>query len=68
MREGKGEKLQRGREANHERLLKTENKLRVDGEVGERGKWVMGMEEGICWDEHCVLYNLFDNKLYLKIK
>ena len=31
--EGKGEqkKLQRGKEANHKRLLNTENKLRVDG-------------------------------------
>ena len=26
------------------------------GEVGERGKWVMGSEEGTCWDEHWVLY------------
>ena len=26
---------QRGREANHKRLLNTENKLRVDGGVGE---------------------------------
>ena len=34
---------QRGREANHKILLNTENKLRVDGGVGERGKWVMGM-------------------------
>ena len=32
MGEGKGKKkLQRGKEANHKRLLKTENKLRVDG-------------------------------------
>ena len=40
MGEAKGEKkLQRGREANHKRLLKTENKLRVDGgwEGGESG-------------------------------
>ena len=42
MGEGKGEKnsyKQRGREANHKRLLKTENKLRVDGgwEGGEGG-------------------------------
>ena len=28
---------QRGREANHKRLLNTQNKLRVDGEMG-RGK------------------------------
>ena len=25
-------------------------------EGGERGKWVMGIEEGTCWDEHWVLY------------
>ena len=30
---------QKGREANHKRLLNTENKLRVDGGVvGDRGK------------------------------
>ena len=36
---GRGEKSykQRGREANHQRLLNTENKLRVD-EGGEEGK------------------------------
>ena len=35
----------------------------------EEGKWVMGTEEGTCWDEHWVLYgNQFDNKLYLKKK
>ena len=34
--EGKGgKKLQRGREANHKRLLNTENKLKVDGGWGE---------------------------------
>ena len=39
-------------------------KLRVDGGVGESGKWVMGIEEG-AWDEHWVLCgNQFDNKLY----
>ena len=55
---GKGEKSykQRGREANLKRLLSTENTLRVDGGgVGERGKWVVGREEGTCWDEHWVL-------------
>ena len=26
------------------------------GLVGERGKWVMGIEDGICWDEQWVLY------------
>ena len=35
------------------------------GGVEERGKWVMGIEEGTCWDEQWVLYgNQFDNKLY----
>ena len=35
--------------------------------LGERGKWVMGTEEGACWDEHRVLYgNQLDNKLYFK--
>ena len=29
---------QRWREANHKRLLNTENKLKVHGGVGERGK------------------------------
>ena len=54
-REGE-KKLQRGREENPKRPLNTKNKLRVDGGVGERGKWVMGTEEGTCWDEHWVLY------------
>ena len=37
--------------------------------VRERGKWVMGIEEGTYWDEHWVLYgNQFDNKLYIKNK
>ena len=63
---GKNSYKQRGREANHKRLLNTGNKLRVDGEVGERGKWVMGIEEDTCWDEHWVLYvSQLDNKLYL---
>ena len=31
-------KLQRGKEANHKRLLNTENKLRVDGGLGREGK------------------------------
>ena len=48
---GEGEKRKRGREANHKRLLNTEKKLRVF----KRGKWVMGIEEGTCWDEHWVL-------------
>ena len=48
---------QRGREANHKRLLNTENKLRVDGGgAKDRGKQVRGIEEGTCCDEHSVLY------------
>ena len=35
--EGKKKMLRRGKEANHKRLLKTENKLRVDG-GGEGGE------------------------------
>ena len=35
--------------------------------MGERGKWVMGMEEGTCWDEHWVLCgNEFDKKFHIK--
>ena len=48
------------------RLLKTENKLRVDGGWEGGGGWVMGIEEGTFWDEHWVLYgNQFDNKLHI---
>ena len=56
-REGeKNSYKQRGREVSHKRLLNTENKLRVDRVVGEREKWVTGIEEGTCWDEHWVLH------------
>ena len=35
--------------------------------VGGRGKWVMGIEAGTCWDEHWVLYgNQFDNIFHIK--
>ena len=34
--------------------------------MGGRGKLVMGIEEGTCWDEHWVLYgNQFDNKFHI---
>ena len=46
----KKKRLEWEREPKHKRLLKTENKLRVDG------GWEMGIEEGIFWDEHWVLY------------
>ena len=42
MGEGKGKKLQRGREANHKRVLNAENKPRVDG----------GPDEGKVGDGH----------------
>ena len=66
MGEGKGKEKRLEREgAKHKRLLKTEDKLRVDGGVGGKGGWVMGIEEGTCWDEHWVLYgNQFDNKFH----
>ena len=36
------------------------------GGVGGRRRWVMGIEEGTCWDEHGVLYgNQFDNKFHI---
>ena len=35
---GRGKIAQTEREANHKRLLKIENKLRVDGESGGKGK------------------------------
>ena len=32
---------------------------------GGEGKWVMGIEESTCWDEHWVLHvSQFDNKLH----
>ena len=34
--------------------------------MGEKGKWVMGIEEGTCWHEHWVSFgNQSDNKLYI---
>ena len=57
MREGKEKKIVSEREANHKRLLNTENKLRVAVGVLGGGGWdkrVMGIKEGT-WDEHWVL-------------
>ena len=56
--EGNEKKIvtKRVREANHKRLLNTEKVLRVDRACGKRGKWMMSIEEGTCWDEHWVLY------------
>ena len=43
---------------NHRALLRIEKKLRVDGKkwAGRWAGWVMRIKEGICWDEHWVLY------------
>ena len=30
--------------------------------LGEKGKWLMGIEEGTCWDEHWVLYVSDDSR------
>ena len=47
--EGNGKnQFQTEREATHERLLNTENKLRVEGRVRGEEKWVVGIEEGTC--------------------
>ena len=42
------------KETSHQRLLRIENKLRVDGgEVGgRRARWGMNIEAGACWDEY----------------
>lgn len=54
----KKNKIKTEREANHKKLLNTENKLEVDrGEVGGGwAKWVISFKEDTCWDERWVLY------------
>ena len=51
---GEGEK--RGKQTIRD--LTIENKPRLAGGKvhGEWPKWVMGIKEGTCWDEHWVLY------------
>ena len=47
----------REREVNHKTDSTIENKLRVEEGGGDDGlKWVMGIKESTCWDEHWVLY------------
>ena len=52
------DKIKTERKINHKRLLNTENKLRVaEGLwVGGWAKWLRGIKEDTCWDEHWVLY------------
>ena len=45
---GRGKKSYREGGRQTIRDSNTENKLRVDGGEAERGKWVMGIEEGTC--------------------
>ena len=67
MGERKGEKkLQRGRKANHKRLLNTEKKLRVDGgwEGGESELWALrralaGMSTGCCMEASLTINYIF---------
>ena len=35
--------------------MNAENRGLMGGAVGEKGKWVVGIEEGTCWDEPWVL-------------
>ena len=65
--EGEATKSYRGREPNHKRLLKTENKLRVEGWGLEGGKGGWWAEEGTCWDQHWGLCgNQSDNKFHIR--
>ena len=71
MREGEGKKqLQTEREGGKpQETLKYREQTEGGwgGGVGERGKWVMGMEKGTCWDVHWVLYvSQFDNDIHNK--
>ena len=58
MGEGKGKKwLQTEREGGKPEETLKYRELRVNGGWWwGGGKWVMGTEEGTCWDEHWVLY------------
>ena len=38
------------------RFLTVENKLRIAEQEGRGVKWLMGTKEGICCDEHWMLY------------
>ena len=50
-REGeKNRHKQRGSEANHN-TLKYREQTKCEWEGEGEGKWVMDIEEGICWDE-----------------
>ena len=57
MGKGRKNKIKTEREANHKRLLNTENKQDCWRGVGWGWtEWVMGIKEGTFWDEHWVSY------------
>ena len=65
---GRGRKKKLGREANHKRLLKTENKLRVDGvwEGGGSRLWALrrapvGMSTGCCMEINLTIKFILKN-------
>ena len=67
MGEGKGGKVTEREGGKPQETLKYWEQTEGGWGGGERGKWVMGIEEGTCWDEHWVLYgSQFDNKLFKK--
>ena len=54
---GRGKRKKGEREINHKRLLTTGNKQGSWRELGGGwAKWVMGIKEGMSYDEHWVLY------------
>ena len=51
---GRKNKIKTERETNHKRLLKTEQTGVTGEDVGGVARWVMGIKEDTCWDEHWV--------------
>ena len=72
-REKGGKKLQRGKEANHKRLLNTENNLRVDGGWGrgESGLLALrrapvGMSTWCCMETNLTINYIKTRNKYVK--